>query len=566
MDFKAFCRSVLLAQNRFSEFLKATPAQRDEVLKGVFGYERLDEAQRVAKSRLRSGGARAGGARRRSASGSTRRARGSRRRARTPRSPSARLRRPGGRRPRGRAADEGARDAAAADDAADAEQIASLIAGHRRRCRTPTTSRRPCDAASAADERVATRPRPRSRRRSRRSSGGGRARRRRVAARRPRTFRSFDRLWCQQHGTGVEGARRGQGRRSSRPSERPSRRPRSSRAAARSWRRPSTALAGATDAEATAAARSRWHVPPSPSPNTPRWRTSSAASLVAGEPCPVCEQPVGAIPKGRAAPKVAAADRAVARADGALRRRRATSEGAAPRRRRASAATAVEEADARAEESGANHERTAERLRAAEAAIATTNGQLVEWLGDEGDARTLVRGPRGRAGRAPSERGGGARDAVDGGRADLERDGAGAAAQAGRQLASFANRLSGAWGRLGEDRDVAADPAAIRDAFVSLGEAVLVRHADAEERRADATARRRAGGDRVARSCSRASAWSPRTTSGRALTEAGVRPRRGRDGGRRRSRPDRAEPASSKDGSLEAETRREPRAPPGRAT
>ncbi len=26
MDFKTFCRSVLLAQNRFTEFLKATPA------------------------------------------------------------------------------------------------------------------------------------------------------------------------------------------------------------------------------------------------------------------------------------------------------------------------------------------------------------------------------------------------------------------------------------------------------------------------------------------------------------------------------------------------------------
>ena len=51
MDFKTFCRSVLLAQNRFSEFLKATPAQRDAVLKGVFGFERLDDALRVAKTR-----------------------------------------------------------------------------------------------------------------------------------------------------------------------------------------------------------------------------------------------------------------------------------------------------------------------------------------------------------------------------------------------------------------------------------------------------------------------------------------------------------------------------------
>jgi len=51
MDFKTFCRSVLLAQNRFAEFLTATPAQRDAVLKGVFGFERLDDALRVAKSR-----------------------------------------------------------------------------------------------------------------------------------------------------------------------------------------------------------------------------------------------------------------------------------------------------------------------------------------------------------------------------------------------------------------------------------------------------------------------------------------------------------------------------------
>ncbi|MGZ4154253.1 MAG: AAA family ATPase, partial [Actinomycetota bacterium] len=52
MNFDAFCRSVLLAQNRFQEFLKATPTQRNEVLKGVFGYERFDAASEVAKRRL----------------------------------------------------------------------------------------------------------------------------------------------------------------------------------------------------------------------------------------------------------------------------------------------------------------------------------------------------------------------------------------------------------------------------------------------------------------------------------------------------------------------------------
>jgi exonuclease SbcC len=52
MGFDAFRRSVLLAQNRFQEFLKASPTQRNEVLKGVFGYERFDAALEVAKRRV----------------------------------------------------------------------------------------------------------------------------------------------------------------------------------------------------------------------------------------------------------------------------------------------------------------------------------------------------------------------------------------------------------------------------------------------------------------------------------------------------------------------------------
>ena len=206
--------------------------------------------------------------------------------------------------------------------------------------------------------------------------------------------------------------------------------------------------------------------------------------LVAGEPCPVCEQPVGSIPKGRAAPKVTAAVRAVDKAEASLGKARDVKERAS--QARASAATAVEEAAKRAEESAANHARTVERLQAAEASIAATNGQLVEWLG-EGDARTLLEARQAEldaAEHAAEE----ARAAVDASRKDLEQT-RGSAAQASKQLTSFANKLSGAWGRLGEDRDVAADPGSLRDAFVSLGEAVLARHADAEGRRADASTR-----------------------------------------------------------------------------
>jgi exonuclease SbcC len=51
LDFDAFGRSVLLAQGRFAEFLTAPPRERDKVLKGVFGYDRVDRMREVAKEK-----------------------------------------------------------------------------------------------------------------------------------------------------------------------------------------------------------------------------------------------------------------------------------------------------------------------------------------------------------------------------------------------------------------------------------------------------------------------------------------------------------------------------------
>ncbi|MDJ0925958.1 MAG: SMC family ATPase [Acidimicrobiia bacterium] len=51
LDFPAFERSVLLAQGRFAEFLQARPADRDRVLKGVFGHDRVDRMKEAAKQR-----------------------------------------------------------------------------------------------------------------------------------------------------------------------------------------------------------------------------------------------------------------------------------------------------------------------------------------------------------------------------------------------------------------------------------------------------------------------------------------------------------------------------------
>ena len=52
LEFDAFSRSVLLAQGRFGEFLQAAPAQRDVVLKGLFGHERIDVMRQIAKQRV----------------------------------------------------------------------------------------------------------------------------------------------------------------------------------------------------------------------------------------------------------------------------------------------------------------------------------------------------------------------------------------------------------------------------------------------------------------------------------------------------------------------------------
>ena len=59
LDFAAFQRSVLLAQNRFAEFLNATPTDRDKVLQGVFNLDRVTAMQDVAKERVQDANAEA---------------------------------------------------------------------------------------------------------------------------------------------------------------------------------------------------------------------------------------------------------------------------------------------------------------------------------------------------------------------------------------------------------------------------------------------------------------------------------------------------------------------------
>ncbi len=49
VDFDGFNRSVMLAQGRFSDFLKAGNADRDKTLKGVFGLDKIDVMEAFAK-------------------------------------------------------------------------------------------------------------------------------------------------------------------------------------------------------------------------------------------------------------------------------------------------------------------------------------------------------------------------------------------------------------------------------------------------------------------------------------------------------------------------------------
>lgn len=50
LDFNAFRSSVLLAQNQFDEFFRATPDTRMKILKGVFRFDQLDHMRDAAKT------------------------------------------------------------------------------------------------------------------------------------------------------------------------------------------------------------------------------------------------------------------------------------------------------------------------------------------------------------------------------------------------------------------------------------------------------------------------------------------------------------------------------------
>ena len=485
MDFKAFCRSVLLAQNRFSDFLKATPGQRDEVLKGVFGYERLDAAQKVARLRLQQVELELDALRKERSSIDEARAQledaraaaaEAQRRLRTLEAAAPEVERIAKER---EAADADARDArtrtAALHDVAaalpsqeDVEGAADRGARAAEVVRLATAKAEAAqaarDLAHAALADVVSRLGDREQ------------------------FRSFEALLATFDRQAAEARRAEEAVAGARQAV--------EAALARVDRLgldATSAAAALTEADtdrasaAAAVARARASLMEARHADMAR---ELRGTLEAGAACPVCDQPVHAVPRGRAAAPVATAERTLEKAE------KAESNLEAEQQRRAAAEAAARAAVKAAGElvEGAHvAEAQAEALlREVEATVASTQSQLTDWLGEDGDARSAFRARESEL-TAAEETLETAKALAEAARATLSgaKD---AAAEAVAALGKIGTRLAGAWGKLGEDRDMPADPASIRAAFLEVGEAVIARHEaaaaqgeDAAERTASAT-------------------------------------------------------------------------------
>jgi exonuclease SbcC len=474
MDFKAFCRSVLLAQNRFSEFLKATPADRDKVLKGVFGYERLDAAHMVAKIRLER-------ERVRLDTLAGRRDEIDRARERLDEAHAAadttfaRHRQLEEAAPGVERLDAEIRGSSAEIDAAEAttqhlvgivaslptlEEVADVVASaegadaavsEAEGVRHEATTARATAEAALADVRARLGDRDR--------------------------FRSFERL--------VEQMERETRDRARSLEERLAREQDVAAAAEAS----AVALAEAEAAAAALTTADEDHVTAAAAVTDAREALAAAqhaemahelrGTIALGEPCPVCAQLVTTLPRKTAAPRSTAAKRAEAAA-------RKLEEAAQKRIGEAAARVAGTEAVVTA-----NREKAvaaegalvaaADAVEAADAALAATQSQLTEWLGDVEDPRDALEA-REHELEAAESAAEDAKTALDGATSTVE--GAREDATSAREgLAKIANRLAGAWGRLGEDRDVAPEPQAVRAGSSEIADLIVQRHETARAAR-----------------------------------------------------------------------------------
>jgi exonuclease SbcC len=197
--------------------------------------------------------------------------------------------------------------------------------------------------------------------------------------------------------------------------------------------------------------------------------------LAEGSPCPVCDQIVATVPKAAAPAKVAAAETALATARSAEAEARAAWEAA--QRDAATAAERAAQVVAARDQADATLATATAAARSAEAAVTATRSELVDRLG-EGDPRALLQARQAelddaeRLAKELAATHARARDAVDAAR----REGA----DASKAVATLATRVAGTWGALQRPRDISADPAGVRLAFIELGEELLAQHHEAE--------------------------------------------------------------------------------------
>ena len=480
MDFDTFGRSVLLAQNRFAEFLLASDAPRNAVLKGVFGYERFDAAlaatrERVARAETAVAMLDADAVRLVQARADLAAARAEHDAAVARRDTVTQLK---------PAIDGLDAEAAEATDRAqradrelalvqkvaagvpDDETVAAVLLAASAAARDVTAASEAAEAASG----------------ERQDADAARD----AAGERIGDLRAFADLVAQMHAqaAAVTAAQSAFAKATDSVKT-------ADEAVSRTGTARDTADEAASDA-ATAVAEAAVALSDADeavhAAQHAEMATALRRTLVAGEPCPVCAQPVKTKPRAGAAAGLKAAERA--RAAAATRREKAAKaheRAAAAAGKAAAHATAALADQDRATAALVEAETTA---RNAEATLAATQSALVDQLG-EGDPTALLdereaelREAEATA-RAAAERERTARDALDAARRT--------ATEATARAATVRERLAAAWGALGEetlDDDLEHAAARIRSTLDGRTDAATLELA-AAGRAADEVGRRR---------------------------------------------------------------------------
>ncbi len=484
LDWDGFRRSVLLAQNQFAGFLEATPGEKDAVLKGVFGFERLDGMRAAAKARLDAAAAQMGALDRL----------------------------------RGRAEND-RRDLAAAvverdASAARLEAIAAVADRVAEADREWTEAGRQQAEAEAQVKRLAA-----------------------LGDQVPAPEEAAAILGAATEASSAVEDREGEARAAEAAAARAEASLRAALEAAggRAAIDEATGLAALVAAEQDAADRADARAAKAQSEAQEAGAGEAAAAGVVGDaekeratalkygekaaagrekaaaalheahrreaalglrgtlevgaPCPVCEQPIVTLPRGRKAAGVAKAERALEAAEAADRSTRARLTAAeADLARAREAAGAASRQRSRAVVEAEEAVRTAAR---ASEGLAATRRRLKELLG-EGDPVALLTERRSAVAGAEATAGEARRAAQESARESAEARRRAEEAKAG--LHGLARRLAGVVGRLGADLEVTADPAVLRTVVERVGALWRSASEEAEARERGRVGRGAAGG------------------------------------------------------------------------